>query len=229
MQFKTLEPDQFYSLTNNSDRHPARSELRRLPRSRGLLPDQSLFPAAGPDPAAGQCHSRHQPAGHFPVQASGYQRLVLAQQQVQFDQLAEHQPLPKPAHHAAVTTPFKRASLLMLALTLLAPAARAQISWQGQGDAFQVGGLTPSQWSEVAQAGFQGAMQGFDNVADATSGMSQDAASFVADLMTLVFWDPGRGGRQRAKPFARSLPTAKLRRIPTRRTTPVSISPARVR
>jgi hypothetical protein len=82
----------------------------------------------------------------------------------------------------------------MLALTLLAPAARAQISWQGQGDAFQVGGLTPSQWSEIAQAGFQGAMQGFDNVADATSGMSQDAASFVADLMTLVFWDPGAGG-----------------------------------
>ena len=29
----------------------------------------------------------------------------------------------------------------MLALTLLAPAARAQISWQGQEDAFQVGGL----------------------------------------------------------------------------------------
>ena len=82
----------------------------------------------------------------------------------------------------------------MLALTLLAPAARAQISWQGQGDAFQVGGLTPSQWSEVAQAGFQGALQGFDNVADATSGMTQDAASFVADLMTLVFWDPGAGG-----------------------------------
>ena len=50
------------------------------------------------------------------------------------------------------------------------------------------------QWSEIAQAGFQGAMQGFDNVADATSGMSQDAASFVADLMTLVFWDPGAGG-----------------------------------
>ena len=99
-----------------------------------------------------------------------------------------------------MTTPFKRASLLMLALTLLAPAARAQISWQGQGDAFQVGGLTPSQWSEIAQAGFQGALQGFDNVADATSGMTQDTASFVADLMTLVFWDPGAGGANGPSP-----------------------------
>ncbi|HOC54191.1 MAG TPA: hypothetical protein PKI20_01070 [Verrucomicrobiota bacterium] len=93
-----------------------------------------------------------------------------------------------------MTTRLKRAWFLMLVLALFAPAARAQISWQGQGDAFQVGGLTPAQWSVVAQAGLQGAWQGFDNVADVTSGISQDAASFVADLMTLVFWDPGAGG-----------------------------------
>ena len=38
----------------------------------------------------------------------------------------------------------------MLALTLLAPAAWAQISWQGQGDAFQVGGLVPA-WTQALQ------------------------------------------------------------------------------
>ena len=89
--------------------------------------------------------------------------------------------------------PLKRASLLALVLALFTPAAWAQISWQGQGDAFQVGGLTPSQWSAVAQAGLQGALQGFDNVTEATSGISQDVGGFVADLMTLVFWDPGAG------------------------------------
>ena len=99
-----------------------------------------------------------------------------------------------------MTTPFKRASRFLLALTLLAPAASAQISWQGQEDAFQVGGLTTSEWSDVAQAGMQGALQGFDNVTAATSGMTQDTASMVADLMTLVFWDPGAGGANGPSP-----------------------------
>jgi len=108
-----------------------------------------------------------------------------------------------------VTTPFKRAPLFLLALTLLAPAARAQISWQGEEDAFQAGGLTPAQWSDVAQAGLQGALQGLDNVIDATSGMTQDAASFVADLMTLVFWntDAGNGNGPSPSPDPYAPPT----------------------
>ena len=92
-----------------------------------------------------------------------------------------------------MTSTFKRASLLVLALALFTPAAWAQISWQGQQDALQMGGQT-SQWSDVAQAGLMGAVQGLDGAAEATSNLTQDAANLAAGLMTLVFWQPDAGG-----------------------------------